>query len=63
MSLDAGFQGRPLRQRFLVRLRYRDWDWRALDDAALDDLEAALRTIFDDFPIGGSPNESQTKTI
>ena len=48
-----------------MRLRYRDWDWRALDDAALDDaalddLEAALRTIFDDFPIGGSPNESQT---
>ena len=44
-----------------MRLRYRDWDWRAIDDAALDDLEAALRTIFDDFPIGGSPNESQTE--
>ena len=36
-------------------------DWRALDEAALDGLESALRDLLDDFPVAGSPNESQTE--
>ena len=36
-------------------------EWQALDDSGLNALENALREIFDDFPIGGSPNESQTE--
>ena len=36
-------------------------DWLAFDDAALDDLEAVFRAMFDRFPTGDSPNESQTE--
>ncbi len=36
-------------------------EWQALDDSELDALENDLRGIFDAFPIGGSPNESQTE--
>ena len=36
-------------------------DWNDITDAALDDLEAALRSVFDRFPINRSPNESQTE--
>jgi len=36
-------------------------DWLAFDDAALDELEAALAGIFADFPTGGTPNEAQTE--
>ena len=36
-------------------------DWDDPTDAALDDLEAALRDLFDGFPTNRSPNESQTE--
>ena len=36
-------------------------DWQALDVGALDHLEAALRVIFERFPIDKTPNESQTE--
>ena len=35
--------------------------WQALDAAAIDDIRAALRGIFDRFPTAGAPNESQTE--
>ena len=35
--------------------------WQAFDDAALDALESALRSVFDPFPVQRSPNESQTE--
>ena len=61
MSLDAGFQGSLFANDFLCDSVTETGIGAPIDDAALDDLEAALRTIFDDFPIGGSPNESQTE--
>ena len=36
-------------------------EWKAFDDSALDSLESAVREIFHEFPIGGTPNESQTE--
>ena len=36
-------------------------DWLTLDEAALDDFEASLRSVFDRFPTADSPNESQTE--
>ena len=61
MSLDAAFQGSLFANDFLCDSVSRTADWEAIDDAALDNLEAALRAVFDDFPFAGAPNESQTE--
>jgi len=61
MSLDVAFQGSLFANDFLCESISRTADWEAIDDAALDNLEAALRAIFDDFPFAGTPNESQTE--
>ena len=61
MSLDARFQGSLFATDFLGESVAETAEWRALDDAALDALDTALRTIFERFPIAGSPNESQTE--
>ena len=36
-------------------------EWKEFTDSELDDLEIALRKIFEPFPTNGSPNESQTE--
>ena len=61
MSIDAAFQGSLFAHDFLCESVAETPDWQALDDAALETLEAALRAIFDQFPFVGSPNESQTE--
>ena len=61
MSLDAAFQGSLFANDFLSDSIAETADWQALDDAALDELEAGLRAIFDGFPFAGAPNESQTE--
>ena len=61
MSLDTAFQGSLFANDFLCDSVAETSDWQALDDAALDTLDEALRAIFDNFPIDGSPNESQTE--
>ena len=61
MNIDTAFQGSLFASDFLCDAITRSLDWQELDDAALEDLEAALRAIFDRFPIGGSPNESDTE--
>ena len=63
MSLDTAFQGSLFASDFLCDAITRLPDWQELDDASLEDLEAALRAIFDRFPIGGLPNESQTQRM
>ena len=60
MSIDAAFKGSLFANDFLRVTVAETPDWPAIDDAALDDLEAELRAIFERFPIDGSPNESQT---
>ena len=61
MSIDAAFHGSLFASDFLYDTVAETPDWRALDDSALQDLEARLRAIFDAFPHGGSPNETQTE--
>ena len=61
MSLDTAFQGSLFANDFLCESVAETADWQGLDDAALDDLEAALRAVFEPFPTDGSPNESQTE--
>ena len=60
MSIDA-FQGSLFANDFLCESVAETSDWQAMDDAALGELEAALRAIFDSFPINKTPNESQTE--
>ena len=61
MSIDAAFQGSLFASDFLCDAITRLPDWQELDDASLEDLEAALRAIFERFPIDKTPNESQTE--
>ena len=61
MSLDTAFQGSLFASDFLRDAITRSPDWQELDDASLEELEAALRAICDCFPAAASPNESQTE--
>ena len=61
MSIDAAFQGSLFANDFLSESVVETLDWQALDEAAFDNLEAALRAVFEPFPIAGAPNESQTE--
>ena len=61
MSLDTAFQGSLFASDFLCDAITGLPDWQELDDASLEDLEAALRAICDRFPAAASPNESQTE--
>ena len=61
MSIDAAFQGSLFARDFLCDAITRLPDWQELDDASLEDLEAALRAICDRFPAAVAPDESQTE--
>ena len=61
MSLDTAFQGSLFASDFLCDAITGLPDWQELDDASLEDLEAALRAICDRFPAAVAPNESQTE--
>ena len=61
MNIDAAFQGSLFASDFLCDAITRLPDWQELDDASLEDLEAALRAICDRFPAAVAPNESQTE--
>ena len=61
MSIDAAFQGSLFASDFLCDAITGLPDWQELDDASLEDLEAALRAICDRFPAAVAPNESQTE--
>ena len=61
MSIDAAFQGSLFASDFLYDTIAETPEWHTLDDVALQDVEARLRAIFDTFPHGSSPNETQTE--
>ena len=61
VSIETAFQGQLFAIDFLRDSIVELDEWRALDDAALESLENEWRAIFERFPIGGSPNESQTE--
>ena len=55
------FQGSLFAENFLRESIVGIHDWQAIDDTALDALEAGLREVFARFPTGRTPNESQTE--
>ena len=61
MSIESAVQGSLFAHDFLTESVVQLADWQAIDDAALDALEGALRTLFNRFPITQTPNESQTE--
>ena len=61
MTMVRPFEGSLFAEDFLREAIAELPDWRDLADAGLADLEAALRDLFDRFPTGLSPNESQTE--
>ena len=61
MSLDAAIAGTLFAGDYYRESIVASEEWRTFDDAALDALESALRSIFAPFPVRRSPNESQTE--
>ena len=61
MNIESAVQGSLFAHDFLTESVSQFSDWQALDDAALDECEQALRSIFDRFPTDQTPNESQTE--
>ena len=62
MSGDAPFQGSLFASDFLSKRISELEEWRSIDEAELDTLEAFLEGVLQSFPTGGSPNESHTET-
>ena len=60
-NIQTAFSGSLFAGDFLCDGIKHEDEWKEYDDSALDALEGDLRKIFDAFPIGGSPNESQTE--
>ena len=54
-------QGSLFSNDFIQETITREADWSFLDDAGLEALRRDLRVIFDRFPTGQTPNESQTE--
>ena len=61
MNMNTIVQGSLFAHDFLTESVAQLADWQAFDDAALDEFERALRSIFDPFPTDQTPNESQTE--
>ena len=61
MSIDAAFRGNLFANDFLCDSVVESPDWQLIDNARLEELEAALRVVFERFPVDVSPNESQTE--
>ena len=61
MAMIRPFQGSLFAEDFLREAITELPDWRDVADAALTDLEAALRDVFNRFPTDLAPNETQTE--
>ena len=61
MSIATPFHGSLFANDFLRDSVTHLDDWRNISAADLDTLESSVRDVFNGFPGGGSPNESQTE--
>ncbi|MXX05966.1 MAG: restriction endonuclease [Gammaproteobacteria bacterium] len=61
MTVGRPFQGSLFAEDFLCESIKELADWSAIEDAGLDEFEAALHGVFDGFPTKTFPNESQTE--
>ena len=55
------FSGSLFARDFLAESITQSAEWKSISDKELDDLEAELVSIFESFPLQGTPNESQTE--
>ena len=61
VRIESAVQGSLFAHDFLTESVVELADWQARDDTALDELDSALRALFERFPIAQTPNESQTE--
>ena len=61
MNIESAVQGSLFARDFLTESISQLSDWQAFHDAALEEFERALWGVFDRFPTGQTPNESQTE--
>ena len=61
MSSEIASQGSLFTSDFLTETIRGVSEWNTLDDTGLDQFGAAIRAVFDRFPIAQTPNESQTE--
>ncbi len=59
--MENAFRGNLFANDFLGESIVALPDWRDLNDSSVDELEGALRAVFDRFPTTQTPNESQTE--
>ena len=61
MSSEIASQGSLFTSDFLTETIQGVSEWNTLGNADLDRFETSLRSIFENFPISQTPNESQTE--
>ena len=61
MNIESAVRGSLFARDFLTESISQLSDWPAVDTAALNAFEGALRSLFDRFPTDQTPNESQTE--
>ena len=61
MTSARPFQGSLFAEDFLRETIKNTADWSTIPDTSIEELEDALRKVFDAFPKSQSPNESQTE--
>ena len=61
MNIERAVRGSLFARDFLTESISQLSDWPAVDTAALNAFERALRSLFDRFPTDRTPNESQTE--
>ena len=61
MNIESAVRGSLFARDFLTESISQLSDWPAVDTAALNAFEGALRSLFDRFPTDRTPNESQTE--
>ena len=61
MSSEIASQGSLFTSDFLTETIQGVSEWNTLGNADLDRFGTSLRSIFDNFPISQTPNESQTE--
>ena len=61
MNIESALQGGLFAQNFLHDSIAESEEYRSLDNSFVENLESKWCTIYDQFPISGTPNESQTE--
>lgn len=63
VRIESAVQGSLFAHDFLTESVVELADWQALDDAALDELNSALRDLFERFPSPRHPTRARLRMI